>query len=88
MKESMELTDLFKVASLLCVGANLKGLKLVDRGMVIFEIEGYEIEQLERKYSNGAVYLNPLELKEKLNLVKDIMFAKLRDQETLTTYVK
>jgi hypothetical protein len=88
MKESMELTDLFKVASLLCVGASLKGLKVVDRTTALFEIEAYEIKQLEKQYSVGAVYLNPLELKEKLNLLKDIMFAKLREQETTKTFVR
>ena len=88
MKETMEMTDLFKVASLLCVGAELKGLKIVDRGMALFEVEAYDLHNLEKGYANGKVFVNALELKEKLNLLKDVMFAKLREQETPKTFVR
>ena len=82
MRSAVETTDLFRGAFFLCQGARLADVRLDvdDRKVVTFLIEGEGIEQLDLDYRNGLGLVNPLQFRETLNLLRDILFSrKLRD---------
>ena len=51
------------------------------RGQAFFQIEGKGLEELEEAYRSGRALVNPLQLKESLNELKDELFGRLRENE-------
>ncbi|MBL0380006.1 MAG: hypothetical protein JKP90_10140 [Desulfofustis sp. PB-SRB1] len=51
----------------------LRGIRIKDaaRGIAAFEISGADLEQLERQYRSGQALVNPVHLRESLNLLRD-----------------
>ena len=84
MKSStFEVTDLFKSAFFLCHGGDLAEVRIRNTGkrMATFLITGKGLEKLDRDYRSGRALVNPLQLRESLNHLRDVMFEKLRTNE-------
>ena len=83
MKSTLEVTDLFRSAFLLCMGGNLSEVRVRNNGRRIatFLITGPDLERFDNDYRTGRALVNPLELRESLNHLRDIMFEKLREND-------
>jgi hypothetical protein len=83
MQGSLEVTDLFKGAFLLCMGARLDRVRVRNNGRRIatFLITGKDLDRLDSDYRAGRALVNPVQLRESLNHLRDVMFEKLRNQE-------
>jgi hypothetical protein len=77
----LETTDIFRSAFFLCQGGKLADVRLKEdsRRIVSFLIEGEGIDQLDLKYRNGQAMVNPLQFRESLNHLRDILFNTLRE---------
>lgn len=82
MQSTVEETDLFKSAYLLASGGDLDGIRIKPghRRTAAFLITGYDLEKLEMDYRRGQALVNPLQLRECLNHLRDMLFEKLRQQ--------
>lgn len=71
-----ETTDLFIGAFLLCMGGCLCGIRVKDhvKGIAAFRIEGEELDRREHEYRTGKALVNPVLLRESLNLLRDNLF--------------
>jgi hypothetical protein len=84
---SLETTDLFKGAFLVCSGADLAEVRLrnqtAGRGRTIatFLITGKDLDRLDSDYRTGRALVNPVQLRESLNHLREVMFDKLRNYE-------
>jgi hypothetical protein len=81
MKSSVETTDLFRGAYFLCNGGIVQNIKF-EKGssrLASFLIEGEGLDRLELEYRNGQATVNPLQFRESLNHLRDILFNKLRN---------
>ena len=83
MKGIVEVTDLFKGAFLLCSGGDLAEVRVRNNGKRIatFLITGKDLDRLDRDYRSGRALVNPVQLRESLNHLRDVMFDKLRNHE-------
>ena len=83
MKGAVEVTDLFKGAFLLCMGARLDRVRVRNNGRAIatFLITGPDLDRLDSDYRAGRALVNPVALRESLNHLRDVMFKHLRNQE-------
>ena len=86
MKGTVEVTDLFKGAFLLCMGARLDRVRVRNNGRAIatFLISGQNLDRLDSDWRAGRALVNPVQLRESLNHLRDVMFKKLRDNEGRT----
>ncbi len=86
MKGTVEVTDLFKGAFLLCMGARLDKVQVRNNGRKIatFLITGSDLDQLDSDYRAGRALVNPVQLRESLNHLRDVMFDKLRNYDRAT----
>ena len=95
MRTEIETSDIFKSAFLLCAGANLESTRMNDRKQVIFTLCGEDLDQVELSYRLGQARVEPLRLRDVLNVLRDLIFETLnnsrrsdvqmecgRDQET------
>ena len=80
---SLETTDIFRGAFFLCRGAELSGIRFRRNGKRIatFLITGEGLDRLDKQYRNGQALVNPLQFRESLNHLRDILFEKLREGE-------
>jgi len=80
--KSLETTDIFRGAFYLCNGCDLSKVRFRFNGKQIacFLFEGEGLEQLDRDYRSGKARVNPLQFRESLNHLRDILFEKLRDE--------
>ena len=83
MRTSFETTDIFRGAFFLSMGGDLSGIRFKANGkrMATFLITGKDIEKLDRDYRSGKALVNPVQLREALNHLRDILFEKLRENE-------
>ena len=83
MKGTVEVTDLFKGAFLLCMGGRLDQVRVRQNGRRIatFLISGPDLERLDSDYRCGRALVNPVQLRESLNHLRDVMFDQLRKHE-------
>ena len=77
MQERLETPDLFKSASLLCGGAHLLETRHDGRSF-FFILSGNELFRSEVNYRSGLLKVNPLELKNQLNTLRDLIFESKR----------
>jgi len=75
----METTDLFRGAYLLTQGGRLAGTRVV-RGQVFFVIEGEGVAEHDERYRVGRALVNPVQLRETLNLLRDLVFERVRPE--------
>ncbi len=80
-KHVLEITDIFRGAFFLCHGGDLCGIRVKNTGKRIatFTIQGEGLSQLDKEYRNGQALVNPLQFREALNHLRDILFNKLRE---------
>jgi hypothetical protein len=76
--EILDTSDIFKGASLLCLGAELRKVKRNGRD-VTFSLTGHDLQKADIRYRTGQLQVNPLQLKESLNLLRDFIFENNRD---------
>ncbi len=83
MKGSVEVTDLFKGAFLLCCGGRLEKVRVrrAGRRIATFLITGPNLDEMDSIYRSGQALVNPMQLREALNHLRDVMFEKLRKSE-------
>jgi hypothetical protein len=88
LKGTVEVTDLFKGAFLLCMGARLDKVQVRNNGRKIatFLITGPDLDRLDSDYRAGRALVNPVQLRESLNHLRDVMFKQLRNQEGRKRY--
>jgi len=81
LKGTVEVTDLFKGAFLLCMGARLDRVRVRNNGRRIatFLITGPDLDRLDSDYRAGRALVNPVQLRESLNHLRDVMFEKLNE---------
>ncbi|MDY7038849.1 MAG: hypothetical protein SV375_22185 [Thermodesulfobacteriota bacterium] len=87
-KHVLEITDIFRDAFFLCNGGDLCGIRMDGNGKKIatFLIQGEELNRLDKEYRNGQALVNPLQFRESLNHLRDILFNKLREDNEGTRY--
>ncbi len=78
-KHVFEITDIFRGAFFLCNGGDLAGIKLNGDKVATFLIRGEGLIRLDREYRSGKALVNPLQFRESLNHLRDILFKKLRE---------
>jgi hypothetical protein len=68
---------------LLCSGGDLAEVRVRNNGRRIatFLITGPDLDQLDSDYRSGRALVNPVQLRESLNHLRDVMFDKLRKSE-------
>jgi hypothetical protein len=84
-----ETTDIFVGAFFLSKGGDLCGIRIKDaaRGIAAFEIAGNDLDRLDQEYRSGTALVNPVSLRESLNLLRDMLFdlrERRRDDRTRT----
>jgi hypothetical protein len=84
----LETTDIFRSAFFLCKGGDLCKIMIKDNGKRIatFLIRGKDLDRLDKEYRNGQALVNPLEFRESLNHLRDILFNTLRDPASCEHY--
>ena len=84
MQGTVEVTDLFKGAFLLCMGGHLEQVNVRNNGRKIatFLITGPDLDRFDSDYRASRALVNPVQLREILNHLRDIMFEKLRNHKT------
>ena len=85
---SLETTDIFRGAFFLCNGGDLSDVRVRNNGRRIatFLITGKDLDRLDSDYRCGRALVNPVQLRESLNHLRDVMFRKLRENEGRARY--
>lgn len=80
---TVETTDIFRSAYLLAQGGELDEIRVTRNGRqrATFRIRGREVARFDRAYLSGQARVNPLQLRECLNHLRDKLFERLRDTE-------
>ena len=81
MNNAVETPDLFRGAYLLCCGARLIDTR-VARHQVRFVIEGDRVADYDERYRLGTALVNPVQLREALNLLRDLIYERLKKGDT------
>ena len=78
---SLETTDIFRGAFFLCKGGDLETIRFRKNGKQIasFMFTGPDLTRHDKEYRNGHALVNPLQFRESLNHLRDILFEKLRE---------
>ena len=77
MMSAIETADIFRGAYLLTQGGRLTDT-CVHRNQVRFVIEGEGVAEQDERYRLGRALVNPVALRETLNLLRDLIFERLR----------
>jgi hypothetical protein len=90
LKGTVEVTDLYKGAFLLCMGGRLERVRVRKSGRRIatFSITGKDLDRFDSDYRSGRALVNPVQLRESLNHLRDVMFKKLRNHNEITGRTK
>jgi len=81
--KTVETTDIFRGAFFLSSGGILEGAYLSEdnRRVVSFRIIGKNLSDLDRAYRAGKAMVNPLQLKESLNLLRETLYRTLKNNK-------
>ena len=81
---ALETTDIFRGAFYLCVGGRLEDIRFNGNGKQIasFMFIGPDLDEHDRAYRDGQALVNPVQFRESLNHLRDILFNRLRQRET------
>ncbi len=80
-KHVFEITDIFRGAFFLCNGGDLAGIRISSNRTATFLIQGEGLIKLDREYRSGKALVNPLQFRESLNHLRDILFKEIRQNE-------
>lgn len=88
MKGTVEVTDLYRGAFLLCMGCRLDRVHVRNHGRMIatFLITGQDLDRFDDDYRSGRALVNPVQLRESINHLRDVMFEKLRHHKAEGRY--
>ena len=80
---NLETTDIFRGAFYLCMGGDLSAIRFRQngrprRGVATFLFNGQDLIEHDKAYVNGHALVNPVQFREALNHLRDILFEKLR----------
>jgi hypothetical protein len=80
----IETTDIFKGAFYLCMGGDLADIRFKANGKQIasFLFTGPDLYKHDKAYINGHALVNPVQFREALNHLRDILFARLKKGPT------
>lgn len=83
MQSTLETTDIFRGAFFLSKGGRLSEVHLSEdnRQIVSFRIIGEDLTDLDEAYRAGKATVDPLQLRESLNHLRDVLFRTLRENE-------
>jgi hypothetical protein len=86
---SLETTDIFRGAFFLCRGGELSGIRFRNNGRRIasFLFTGRGLDKLDKQYRDGQALVNPLQFRESLNHLRDILFNKLRENGPASSHL-
>ncbi len=73
-EHEVETTDIYRGAYLLCRGGRVGRMAMGHGGQVVFVIEGEGLTEEDMRYRTGNALVNPLQLRETLNLLRDMVF--------------
>ena len=89
---SLETTDIFRGAFFICMGGDLSGIRLRPKAtpgqvrfrqngkqIASFMFTGHDLHKHDREYISGHAMVNPVQFREALNHLRDILFKQLRD---------
>lgn len=79
---NLETTDIFRGAFFMCMGGDLIGIRFRQNGKQIasFHFTGPDLTRHDKAYRNGHALVNPVQFREALNHLRDILFEQLRDR--------
>lgn len=77
---TIETGDIFRGAYLLCCGGRV-GSTRMQRDQVVFVIEGCDVVEQDERYRLGRALVNPVQLRETLNLLRDLVFERVRTEK-------
>ena len=79
-KASLETTDIFRGAFFMCMGGDLEKIRFRQNGkqIISFLFTGPDLQRFDRDYMNGHALVNPVQFREALNHLRDIVFANLQ----------
>ncbi len=79
-RSSLETTDIFRGAFYLCMGSDLSNIRFKNNGKQIaqFLFTGPDLYKHENAYINGHALVNPVQFREALNHLRDILFERLK----------
>ncbi|MCP4719650.1 MAG: hypothetical protein GY860_09360 [Desulfobacteraceae bacterium] len=80
MNTSLETTDIFRGAFFMCIGGDLESIRFRNRQIATFTFKGEDLAEQDRDYINGDALVNPVQFREALNHLRDILFKQLRDK--------
>ncbi len=77
---SLETTDIFRGAFFICMGGDLSDIRFRQNGKQIasFMFTGHDLHKHDKAYINGHALVNPVQFREALNHLRDILFKQLR----------
>jgi hypothetical protein len=81
LNTSIETTELYKVAFFLCMGGNLIDVRIRNSGtsrLASFLVAGNELDKQDKIYRSGKALVNPLEFRESINHLRDILYETLK----------
>jgi len=80
---SLETTNIFRGAFYLCMGSDFKGIRIRANGRQIatFHFSCKDLHSHDKAYVGGHALVNPVQFREALNHLRDILFEHLRKQE-------
>lgn len=79
---SLETTDIFRGAFFICMGGDLADIRFRQNGRQIasFMFTGQDLHKHDREYISGHAMVNPVQFREALNHLRDILFKQLREK--------
>lgn len=79
---SLETTDIFRGAFFMCMGGDLEEIRFRQNGKQIasFLFTGSNLHKHDRDYIDGHALVNPVQFREALNHLRDILFEQLRQK--------
>jgi hypothetical protein len=79
---SLETTDIFRGAFFICMGGDLADIRFRQNGGQIasFMFTGQDLHKHDKEYINGHAMVNPVQFREALNHLRDILFKQLREK--------
>lgn len=80
---SLETTDIFRGAFFMCMGGDFADIRFRSNGKQIatFSFTGDDLQKHDHAYRNGRALVNPLQFREALNHLRDILFESLRNNQ-------
>ncbi len=83
MNASLETTDIFRGAFFMCMGGDLEDIRFRQHNKQIasFMFTGQNLHKHDKAYLNGHALVNPVQFREALNHLRDILFKQLRQRE-------